>query len=330
MTRPKEFGQPHKRHTSASTVPGRESASRIIVGAGEVLAFVGVVLQSLAILFQRAAAVVIDPVVGALINVVPLAILGLSGLLFDRLSKGCAFGRPSRRAILAVLVAALSANLIAPPIFLRALSLGGAVIVGSIVASSGIWAGLTSWLFLGQSPSRMTLGGLWTFLVGLTILTIGQTQDVPLSDQWMLSIPFALLVALLYGLTMTLTGSAISEGLSQSGYVGISGLVGVVGLSARVVLLGRVLSVGNREIGILLVAGTFQALGLLAATAAFARTTVVSVATIMATNVIWTSVLSSAFLGDRLNGVMAAGLFVILGGLILAQWGRHGYKGHND
>ncbi len=291
-------------------------------GKGELFACAGMVFQTLAILLQRAATLTIEPVLGAMINTLPLMLTGLAGLMISRHRFGSVLGQPTRRAVLASVVGALSSSVLALPLFLAALSLGGAVIVAPVAASGVIWAGLLSWRVLGQSLQRQTFLGLVVFACGLVILTKGQSSGETLGDQWIWAIPLGLLVALLYGLTMTMTGYSLSKGLSQGASVGISGIVGLLGLGAWLLMRGQPLLLGVRETGVLLLAGVFQALALVMVTAAFARTTVVSVGLIIVTNIVWTSLLSWALLGDTLNGVMAIGLAVILGGLILAQLGR--------
>lgn len=291
-------------------------------GKGELFAGAGMVFQTLAILSQRVAALAIEPVLGAVINTLPLMLAGLAGLMISRQQFGSLLGQPTRKAILASIVGALSSGVLALPLFLAALSLGGAVIVAPVAASGVIWAGLLSWKVLGQSLQRQTFLGLVVFACGLVILTKGQASGETLGEQWFWAIPLGLLVALLYGLTMTMTGYSLSKGLSQGASVGISGIVGFLGLGAWLLIQGQPLQLGVRETGMLLLAGVFQALALVMVTAAFARTTVVSVGLIIVTNIVWTSLLSWALLGDTLNSVMAIGLVVILGGLILAQMGR--------
>src|SRR5271157_141681 len=107
-----------------------------VFGIGEALAVVAVTCQSLAVVSQRAAAVHVNAIVGSFVNITPVFAVGWIYLWLSRRATGSTLGKPTRWAIAAGVGGALSANVIALPIFLRALSLGGAVIVSPIVASS--------------------------------------------------------------------------------------------------------------------------------------------------------------------------------------------------
>jgi len=304
------------------TGSARTRSKRTWIGSGEMYAIIAVVAQSLVILLQRAAAISVDPIVGSFFNMIPVALVGAVGLGIAHRRNGQAFGRPRALAILAAAGGGLSANVIALPIFLRALSLGGAVIATPAVASSVIWAGLLAWMLLKQPLSRLALYGFVVFLVGLTMLGLGQSSDIPLSERWVYAIPYGVLVAMLYGLTMTLTGYSLRLGLSQSGSVGINGMVSLLGLWLLSLWQSRSIAGIGTDMIMLLLAGLLQAMALVATTAAFARTSVVSVGIILVTNVVWTSLLSWLLLDDALNGVMFVALLVVLAGLILAQYGQ--------
>lgn len=302
-------------------IDSQEKRSRVF-GVGESLAVVGVICISLAVVSQRAAVVHVNAIVGSFINIIPVFVGGLIYLWLSWRTTGSTFGKPTRWAIAASVGGALSANVIALPIFLRALSLGGAVIVSPVVASSVIWAGVLARIMIGQRLGKYAYLGFGIFGTGLILLMAGQMSGTPLSAQWYFAVPLALAVAILYGITMSLTGYSLANGLSQSGSVAINGIGGLAGLGALVIIQQQPVTIFQLDSLKLILAGILQAAGLIASTAAIARTTVVSVGTILVTNIIWTSLLTWAFLGDSLNPLMAIALGIALCGLIVVQYSR--------
>jgi len=299
-----------------------QSKKSRLFGIGETLAVVAVLCQALAVVSQRAAAINVNPIVGSFVNIGPVFFGGLIYLWLSRRTTGSSFGKPTRLALVASVVGALSSNVIALPILLKALSLGGAVIVSPIVASTVIWAAVLARVMMGQRLTKYAYFGFGIFGIGLILLIVGQMSGAPLSAQWYLAVPLALAVAILYGVTMSLTGYSLANGLSQSGSIVISGVTGAFGLGVLVVILRQPIAIPLPDALKLILAGVLQASGLIASTAAFAKTSVLSVATILVTNIIWTSLLAWAFLGDTLNPLMAIALGITLCGLILVQYSR--------
>jgi drug/metabolite transporter (DMT)-like permease len=291
-----------------------------ILGVGEILAIIAVICISLGVVFQRAASGNVDMIAGSFINILPVFVGGLFYLRISSRKNGTTFGRPTRLAVAAGIGGAIATNVIGLPIFLRALSLGGAVIVTPIVASAVIWAGIFARIMIGQRLSKHILLGLAIFTVGLILLFVGQISTAVLSSHWYFAIPLALIVAILYGFTMSLTAFSLKSGLSQSGSVAISGIVSLAGLGLLVVIERQPIQIFNMDALILFLAGVFQIAGLIASTAAFARTSVVCVGSILVTHIIWTSIVAWAFLGDMLNIPMAAALAIALLGLIIVQY----------
>jgi drug/metabolite transporter (DMT)-like permease len=293
-----------------------------VFGIGETFAVISVICISLGVVYQRAASIHANAIVGSFINILPVFAGGLIYLGISRQRTGKPFGKPTHRAIAASVGGALSANVIGLPIFLKALSYGGAVVVTPIVASSLIWASLLAWIMIGQRISKKVYLGLGIFGGGLVLLMLGQMSATPPSAQWYFAIPLALVVAILYGVTMSLTAYSLENGLSQGGSVAINGIASLAGLGILVILQKQPVVVLTIDSLKLILAGILHIVGLSASTAAFARTTVVSVGTILVTNIIWTSVLTWAFLGDSLNLLMAVALGVALCGLIVVQYAR--------
>jgi len=147
-------------------------------------------------------------------------------------------------------------------------------------------------------------------------------SGTPLSTQWYFAVPLALAVAILYGITMSLTAYSLENGLSQSGSVAISGIASLIGLGVLVFIQQQPVPIFHPDSLKLILAGILHTASLIASTAAFAKTTVVSVGTILVTNIIWTSLMTWAFLGDSLNPFMAIALGIALGGLIIVQYAR--------
>jgi uncharacterized membrane protein len=293
-----------------------------VFGVGEILAIIAVMCISVGVVYKRAAAVHTNAIVGSFINIIPVFLVGLIYLCLSWRTTRLVFGNPTRWAIAAGVGAALSANMVGLPIFLKALSIGGAVIVSPIVASAVIWASVLARFIIGQRLSKYVFIGFGIFGAGMILLIAGQISGVPLSAHWYFAVPLALAVAIFYGITMSLTGYSLANGLSQSGSVAINGIASLAGLGVLVIIQHQPVSIFQADSYKLILAGILQAAGLIASTAAFAKTTVVSVSTILVTNIIWSSVLTWAFLGDTLNPLMAVALGIGLCGLIVVQYGR--------
>jgi drug/metabolite transporter (DMT)-like permease len=293
-----------------------------VFGIGEALAVIAVICISLGVVYQRAAAIHVNAIVGSFINIIPVFLTGLIYLWISSRNSRSTFGKPTRLAIVAGVGGALSANMIGLPIFLKALSIGGAVIVTPIVASSVIWASILARIMIGQRLSKYVYIGFGVFVAGMILLMAGQLHGIPLSAKWYFAVPLALAVAILYGVTMSLTGYSLANGLSESGSVAINGISSLAGLGILVIIQHQPISIFQSDSYKLILAGILQAAGLIASTAAFAKTTVVSVSTILVTNIIWTSLLTWAILGDTLNPMMAIALGIALCGLIIVQYSR--------
>jgi drug/metabolite transporter (DMT)-like permease len=291
-------------------------------GKGELLAVVSVVCISFGVVYQRAASISVDPIAGSFINILPVFVGGMIYSYFSKGTAGALFGKPTLLAIAAGIGGSLSANVIGLPVFLKALSYGGAAIVTPIVASSAIWAGLLARILVKQPIAKNTLSGFCVFMLGMVLLMVGQTRGIPLNPQWYWAIPLALIVAILYGITMSLTAYSLANGLSQGGSVAISGGTGLVGLGMMTMIGRQNFTLLYPDSYKLIFAGILQIAGLIASTAAFSRTSVVSVGTILVTNIIWTSLLTWAFLGDSINLLMAVALVLALLGLIIVQYSR--------
>jgi drug/metabolite transporter (DMT)-like permease len=299
----------------------KEKRARVF-SVGEALAVIAVICISLGVVYQRAVAVHANAIVGSFINIIPVFLAGLIYLCLSWRTTRSAFGNPTRWAIAAGVGGALSANMVGLPIFLKALSIGGAVIVSPIVASAVIWASVLARIMIGQRLPKYVYIGFGIFGTGMILLMAGQMSGIPLSAQWYFAVPLALAVAILYGITMSLTSYSLANGLSQSGFVAINGIASLAGLGVLVIIQHQPLNLLQADSFKLILAGILQAAGLIASTAAFAKTTVVSVGTILVTNIIWTSILTWAFLGDSLNPLMAIALGVALCGLIIVQYSR--------
>ena len=268
-----------------------------VFGVGEFLAIIAVTCISVGVVYQRAAAIHTNAIVGSFINIIPVFATGLVYLWVSSRTTRSTFGTPTRLAFAAGVGGALSANVIGLPIFLKALSIGGAVIVTPIVASAVIWASLLARIIIRQHLSKYVFIGFGIFGAGMVLLMAGQMTGIPLSSQWYFAIPLALAVAILYGITMSLTGYSLANGLSQSGSVAINGIASLAGLGILVMIQHQPVNILQSDSFKLILAGILHAAGLIASTAAFAKTTVVSVSTILVTNIIWTSLLTWAFLG---------------------------------
>ncbi len=293
-----------------------------ILGAGEILAVIAVICISLSVVFQRAASNSANMITGSFINILPVFLGGFIYLWLSSRKDGTTFGSPTPYAIAAGIGGAVATNVIGLPIFLKALSLGGAVIVTPIVASAVIWAGIFARIMIGQRLSKYILLGLVIFAFGLILLIAGQVSTTALNGHWYFAIPLAFVVAILYGFTMSLTAFSLKNGLSQSGSVAISGITSLTGLGLLIVIERQPIHIFQPATFILIIAGILQIAGLIASTAAFAKTTVVSVGSILVTHIIWTSIIAWAFLGDVLNSLMAFALAIAFFGLIIVQYGH--------
>lgn len=278
--------------------------------------------MTVAMLFQRAASTSLHPVLASLLNQIPMIPLGLLGIAVARGRGQRAFGTPNRRAVLAICIASLITYVLNVLLYYRALAISGAVIVSSITASTVIWAGLIAWLIFHKPLTRKTSTGLIVFLIGLIVLAASQSTVIAVSRNWLVGVPLSLFIAVFNGLTTNLIWYSASKKMSHYGAVFLIGIVAVSILSLLALAIRGQFVYDSTSMLYAFVGGSLQAITLFLTTLALAHASVVSVYSILTTNMLWTSLLAWYFLGDPLNGETIAALSIIFVGLLLAQLGQ--------
>lgn len=104
--------------------------------------------------------------------------------------------------------------------FYVAMSLGGVVIAVPVVQSQVLWAAIIAHFMLGERFDRRTAIGSLVFVAGLVLLSLGQMQGAPVSSQWAMAIPLALIAGLGWSLGTVLWRKGLVNGTNK--WVGMS------------------------------------------------------------------------------------------------------------
>jgi drug/metabolite transporter (DMT)-like permease len=204
-----------------------------------------------------------------------------------------------------------------------ALAYGGVSLTIPTQQSYIVWGALAGWLYLGERFSSRAVLGILTVVAGLFALAFGQTQGIPISEQWYLAIPLALFTAMSYGISGVLWRKGLLLGVEQTTGVFVHFLATVATAGAGVLAFGRLdtlLGLSGRDVGLLLVSGVLSGIvGTFGALAAIARIGVVRTYVITALTPLVAVLLARFVLGERVTAMMAVGIVVVSLGVVLVQ-----------
>lgn len=169
----------------------------------ELWALVGVVGYATAYIFDRAAVINADPLIGPLILGFPSLALGILLLITRKTYRQLQPGTQhyvGRRTILAFIIPGVLSTL-GVFTYYFALQIGGVAVTIPAQQTFIIWGAAAGWLYLGERYTRGSLIGVGILVAGLILLAFGQTRGIPVSRDWYYAIPLALFTAMSYGIS---------------------------------------------------------------------------------------------------------------------------------
>lgn len=292
-------------------------------GIGERWAFVSAISYTIVNITLRSAAPHIDPALGALVRLLPLAAVAWLVIL----REGGHELRPASpkfltwRLIAYLLIAGSVSSVIGNVLYFEALNAGGlGITIGAVQAGSvlgGLWIGL---LILRERPWREQLLGAAIIIGGLVFISIAQTNSIV--EFWWLGLLFGLGAGTTYALANTL--SRIVQKARPLLFVALAlssvgGLVPLTLIVAARWLAGDSLSVDAASVAAVLVAGIANSVALASLSLAVRNTEVATVNTISSASIVFSFVGSVVIFGEIGTVPMIVGIVLVTAGIIVAQ-----------
>jgi len=299
---------------------------------GQVLAAASALLYAVSDVAVRAAAPCIDPYMGVVFTTTPVAVVSVA-LTLGRPDRRARLGRlltgvDGRRLIIGLCVIGLALSLIANPLFIRALALGGAVVAVPSATTFVVWSSLMGLAFLGEGLDRRAVTGIVLVLGGVLVLSLGQGIDVPVGPLWYWAVPLGMGTGMGWALGMYGSRLGHAKGADTFTIMACYGLPGLTALSVMVAITGRATGFTQwlaadpaafHSVGLLVAAGLLNLAAQACLTLAFLYEPVAKVAAINSSSVTLVAVLAWLLLGDTLNPLMFAGILTVFGGVVLVQ-----------
>lgn len=274
----------------------------------------------------RVAAPTIDPALGSLLRLTPLAII--AWLVVAR--EGARELRPSQPAFLswrligALLLGGSSSLVIGNILFFDALTTGGlGIAIGGSQSGSvlgGLWIG---YLALRERPRRAQLAGAGLIVLGLVGIAIAQTSNV--AGLWWLGLLLALGAGTTYALANALSRMVQRQRPLLFVALAVSGLGGLVPLA--LIVLGRAIAgdhitVDARSAGAVLFAGLANSVALASLALAVRAAPVAAVNTISSASIVFSFIASVVVFNETGSAPMVAGIALVTAGIVVAQLRR--------
>jgi len=277
----------------------------------------------------RSAAPTIDPALGSLLRLLPLAVIAW----FVVVRSGAHEFRPTDPAFLgwrligALFVAGAVSFVLGNILYFLALTNGGLGITtagaqaGSVLG--GLWIGL---LALGERPRFFPLAGAATVVAGLAAIGIAQTGSV--HELWWLGLLFALGAGTTYAVANVATGFVqrrrpiLFVSLAGSNIGGLLPLVVIVG--ARWAVDPASIAVDAASVGTVVLSGFANAVALAGLAMAVRSTTVAATSTITSATIVFSFVASVALFQETGSLTMILGVLLVTAGIVIAQLRRRG------
>lgn len=299
------------------------------LGRGERWAIVAAISYTIVNITLRAAAVSIDPVVGSALRQVPVALLAFGALILGRrrelLPRDRSFiGWPF---VIALVVGGFLSFLVGNVLYFLGLSEGGLGITVAAAQAGVVFAGMLLGLaFLRERPRMEQWIGSLVIGAGLVLVAIAQLGTP--RETWWLGLAFAILAGACYASTNVLTRLVQRErpvlfvvlaGTSVGGLVPLLVLIVVQALTSGGAAF-RTLEWST--VGVVLLAGVFNALALVGLTQAMRDATVATTNTLSSSQLVFSFVASVLLFGETGSPAMVLGVLLVMGGIITAQLDR--------
>ena len=293
-------------------------------GVGERWAFVSAIAYTVVNVTLRSAAPTIDPALGSLVRLLPLALIAW----FIVLRSGAHEFRPADPEFLGwrlvgVLLAAGAVSFVLGNIlYFLALTEGGLGITtagaqaGSVLG--GLWIGL---LALGERPRRFPLLGAATVIAGLAAIGVAQTGGV--HELWWLGLLFALGAGTTYALANVATGFVQRQRpilfvtLAGSNIGGLLPLLVIVG--ARWAVDPASIALDAASVGAVVLSGFANAVALAGLAMAVRSTTVAATSTITSATIVFSFIASVVLFQETGSPAMILGVLLVTAGIVVAQ-----------
>ncbi len=299
-------------------------------GAGEAWAFASALTYALANVMTRVASVSGDPLAGSIMRIFPITVL-VGGLMVWRSRSTVLRLQPGRsdflgwRTVGLLAVYALAISPLSNFTIYLAFRYGGVLVGVPVMSTHPLWGALMAVPFLGEAFNRRIGSGILAAVIGIGLLTYGQSIGTPVSPEWPLGLLYSFVTALCFAVGANLTRYLIPHGVDVFSLLGITNagalivLVAVLGASGRFDTL-TAFSAG--EVWRLFLAGGLSGLGSITLFTAFAFTTVASATTLKSLDTGLASLIAVFALSEAINWPVGLGLILIVGGALVVQMGK--------
>ncbi len=304
------------------------------IGRGERWALLAAASYTVVNITLRAAAPEVDPVLGAFLRQVPVAVIAWLVVL----RSGAVEFRPGHpeflgRDLVWVLLASGAVSLVLGNIAyqLALVTAGLGVTVSGIQAGSVLGGLVLSTVSLREPPTREQAIGAAVIVAGLAAIGVAQTSG--LSELWSLGLLFAVAAGSCYAAANALTRVVqkrrplLFVTLAGSSVGGLAPLAAIIGareaLEPGAVFGGLSLA----TVGVVLAAGLANALALASLALAVRYTTVASTNVVSAAAIVFSFVGSIVIFGEVGTPPMVVGVLLVIAGLLIAQLRRAGRLG---
>jgi drug/metabolite transporter (DMT)-like permease len=276
----------------------------------------------------RVAAPTIDPALGSLLRLSPLAVI--AWVVVAR--EGAKELRPSLpgflswRLIGALLLGGSTSLVLGNILFFNALTTGGlGIAIGGSQSGSvlgGLWIG---YLALRERPRRAQLAGAALIVLGLVGIAIAQTTNV--AGLWWLGLLFAIGAGTTYALANTTSRLVQRQRPLLFVALAVSSVGGLVPLA--LIILGRAalgdhITVDARSAGAVLFAGLANSVALASLALAVRAAPVAAVNTISSASIVFSFIASVVVFHESGSAPMVAGIALVTAGIVVAQLRRRG------
>lgn len=298
---------------------------RLRLGRGEFWALAGALFYSLSNVFTGVAVrgAELNYLVGVSLRILPMLVLSIVAIWLRKDRQSNSISLLSHGRVLATLVASgLLTYTIGSPLLFAALRYGGVLVSSPITGTQVLWSAIFAALLLRQPFNRRMALGMLASLVGVVLLTVGRSGSLDLPPHWWLAVPYATGSAFSWALSGVLMSYAMQRGVDRFRALNISVLTGAITLNGYLLLTGDIglyLSTPWNIMASAALAGVLGMVGLFSLTSALALTTVASASTLNSLQVGLAPLIAWLFLGEGMNQLMALGILLIMGGVIVVQ-----------
>ena len=305
--------------------PGPSGIRRWRLGRGETWALVTALAYTATNLFLRAAAVHIDPWLGSLLRQVPVFAFAWAAVAITR--SGEVWPASPRflgwRFALALVGGGTISFVFGNFLYFGALADGGLGITASGAQAGIILTALVAGLLvLGERPGRTVQAGAGVLVGGLVLIALAGGAA---TDAWLSGLAFALGAGACYALSNVLT--RMVQRTRPTVFAALAGTsLGGLGPLLVIALLrggGNPLAGADPgQVGVVLVAGCFNALALFGIVQSLRHTTVAISSSIQSSAVVFSYIVAVTLFSESSAPLMVAGVVVVAAGIVVSQLGR--------